>query len=92
MFENRICTRSCNCAAYLCYSNRQHVDIVHNETGLKMWSFEDTDYNREAYNKYKSAVSKGDRLNVDLVKFNKILRFLKNMSKNYEYERVDEDE
>jgi hypothetical protein len=90
MIDNRICTRSINVISYLCYCNSQQAEIVENETGLRMWSVMDNEVNREIYNKYKNAVNgDGNKLFVDLVKFNNIARYLKNMSKNYKCERVD---
>lgn len=86
LLKGFIATRSINCATYLCYCNSQNAEIVENETGLRLYAFKDNFENQEVYNKYKSAMVNGtDKLFVDMVKFTKILRYLKQLSKNYKH-------
>lgn len=90
MIDGLICTRSLNAASWLCYCNSQDVLVVENETGLLLFAFENIQVNKEIYDKYKNAIyGNGDRLFVDIVKFQKILRHLKNLLKKYKNERMD---
>lgn len=78
--DGYIVSSSINAISYVVYNCNAHVKIVENEDGYRLFCIEDTVINRKYFNDYKEHY---EDLNVSLMKYNNIIRMLKNLCKNY---------
>lgn len=84
MDKNFIYTRSLNCAAYLLYFNKQPIEFyVDNKTDKILFKFKNNYINRQLYDSYKENIHNQGNVFLDIVKYNKIIKKLKNASREF---------
>lgn len=89
--EGFILTKSLNCAAYIIYFNKQEIDFfTDRKTNKILFKFADVDFNRRLYNKYKNIMVNQGVTYMDMVKYNQIIKKLKETTRNYKYNKVQE--
>lgn len=81
--EGNIISSSLDAIAYVVYCDNCEVSIICNEVGYKLFCIRDTEANRTYFDMYKE----DKYLMVELKKYNRIIKKLKNLCKNYLDER-----
>ena len=81
--DGYIVSSSINAIAYVTYITGTEVSIVENEIGYRLFCIEDNETNRKYFNDYKENY---EDLSVNLMKYNQIIKKLKNLTKNYRME------
>lgn len=82
--EKYILTKSINCCAYIMYQHSTPLDFYKDsKTGNILFKFRKNENNKESYNKYKETVMNQNKLEVDIIRFNKIIHYIKKKTREF---------